>query len=80
MELLTVSEAATLLRRSPRTIERWMTTNALPSRRVGRGRYIRRADVEALISGAEPGTPTLTPDQMSLIRRAMDDALASLGQ
>ena len=49
-DLLTLAEAAKLLRLKPSTIRAWILRRKLPYCKVGRLVRIRRADVEAFIS------------------------------
>jgi excisionase family DNA binding protein len=51
-ELLTVAEAAGLLRLKPSTLRAWILRRKLPYCKVGRLVRIRRADVEALIAAS----------------------------
>lgn len=54
-ELLTVPEAAALLRLKPSTIRAWTCQRKIPFVKLGRLVRIRRCDAEALISlGAVP--------------------------
>ena len=46
-DVLTVEEAARLLKVNPRTILRWCATNQLPHTQIGRTYRLRRADLEA---------------------------------
>lgn len=49
-ELLTVAEAAEVLRLSPRTVERLVAARALPVVRFSRSVRIRRTDLDQLIA------------------------------
>jgi len=49
LELLTVDEAADLLRVKPSTIRAWVLKREIPFLHVGRLVRIRRSDIEALI-------------------------------
>lgn len=51
-DLLTVSEAANLLRLKPSTIRAWVLRRKLPYCKVGRLVRIRRADVDTLIASS----------------------------
>jgi excisionase family DNA binding protein len=65
-DLLTVSEAALLLRLKPSTIRAWTCQRRIPFVKVGRLVRIRRCDVEALVRASlvpsrgslEPGKTT----------------------
>ena len=48
-DLLTIEEAAELLRLNPGTLRHWLTAGRLPSYRVGRHRLLRRADIDAFV-------------------------------
>lgn len=48
--LLTIAEAASLLRLKPSTMRAWILRRKLPYCKVGRLVRIKRADVEALIA------------------------------
>lgn len=50
--LLTVGEAAGLLRLKPSTLRAWILSRRIPYCKVGRLVRIRRADVESLISNS----------------------------
>jgi excisionase family DNA binding protein len=50
--LLTIAEAASLLRLKPSTIRDWVLRRRLPYYKVGRLVRIRRADVDALIAAS----------------------------
>jgi excisionase family DNA binding protein len=57
-ELLTVAEAANLLRLKPSTMRAWILRRRLPYCKVGRLVRIRRTDVDALIaSSVVPARP-----------------------
>ena len=49
-DLLTVSEAASLLRLKPSTIRAWILRRRLPYCKLGRLVRIRRSDVETLVA------------------------------
>ena len=51
-DLLTIPEAASLLRLSPSTIRSWILQRKVPYCKVGRLVRIRRVDVEALIAAS----------------------------
>jgi excisionase family DNA binding protein len=51
-ELLTVPEAAALLRLKPSTIRAWVCQHRIPFVKLGRLVRIRRRDIEALIAGS----------------------------
>jgi excisionase family DNA binding protein len=51
-ELLTIAEAASLLRLKTSTMRAWILRRRLPYCKVGRLVRIRRTDVEALIAAA----------------------------
>lgn len=57
-EALTPSQAASLLpNTSVDSIRRWIRSGALPAQKLPNGRYfVRRGDVEALLSPALPST------------------------
>lgn len=57
-EALTPSQAASLLpNTSVDSIRRWIRSGALPAQKLPNGRYfVRRGDVEALLSPAVPST------------------------
>jgi excisionase family DNA binding protein len=50
--LLTVAEAASLLRLRPSTMRAWVLRRKIPYVKVGRLVRLRRADVEALIAAS----------------------------
>jgi excisionase family DNA binding protein len=50
--LLTLAEAANLLRLKPSTLRAWILRRKLPYCKVGRLVRIRRADVDALIAAS----------------------------
>jgi excisionase family DNA binding protein len=50
--LITVPEAASLLRLKPSTVRSWILTRRIPYAKLGRLVRIRRADVEALIAAS----------------------------
>ena len=86
--LATDPELARLFRRSPRTIARLLSTGAIPSRKVGHARYVLRADIDAMLAPARQlraeletqraaGEPIFTPEQLALVRRVVEDALAT---
>jgi excisionase family DNA binding protein len=59
-ELLTIAEAASLLRLKPSTVRAWVLRRKMPFCKVGRLVRIRRADVRAFIERSvvparEPG-------------------------
>lgn len=60
-EALTPSQAASLLpNTSVDSIRRWIRSGALPAQKLPNGRYfVRRGDVEALLSPAVPSTPSV---------------------
>jgi excisionase family DNA binding protein len=51
-ELLTIAEAAGLLRLKPSTLRAWILRRKLPYCKVGRLVRIRRTDVDALIAAS----------------------------
>lgn len=59
-EALTPSQAASLLpNTSVDSIRRWIRSGALPAQKLPNGRYfVRRGDVEALLSPAVPSPPS----------------------
>ena len=61
-EALTPSQAASLLpNTSVDSIRRWIRSGALPAQKLPNGRYfVRRGDVEALLSPAVPSTPSVS--------------------
>jgi excisionase family DNA binding protein len=86
-DLLTVTEAATLLRVAPSTVRRWIREGDVSAHRIGRRRVaLRRADLAHLISPARPATDTkgfavvdetvvrrrLTPEEIQRGLEAMD--------
>lgn len=73
-ELLTIKEAATLLKMSSVTVRRWLKQGRLVGYRVGpRGIRLRRRDVEALL---EPTQSEMTDEEMA--RR--EEAIRQLNQ
>lgn len=50
--LLTVAEAASLLRLKPSTIRAWLLKKRVPFVKLGRRVFLRRADLEALIEAS----------------------------
>lgn len=90
-DLLTVPEAARLLRRTPATLHRWIRTGGLRAVPVGGTKMIHRSDLDALIAGdaqgramararTEAGEPVLTDAQLDLVRRAILAALDTLAR
>ena len=88
-ELLTVAEAAALLRVTPSTVRRWIREGDVPAHRIGRRRVaLRRSDLARLITPARPATETkdtvavdeqvvgrrLTPEEVQRGLEAMDRA------
>lgn len=55
LELLDVRAAATLARRNPETVRRWVWSGRLASQRRGRRILVARRDVEALAGGGSRG-------------------------
>lgn len=53
-ELLTVDEAAELLRVTAQTVRRWVAEGRLPALRLGRAHRIPRAHLTARIPGLAP--------------------------
>jgi len=51
-ELLTVGEAASLLRLRPPTIRAWILSRRIPYVKLGGRVFIRRLDVESLIAAS----------------------------
>lgn len=51
-ELLTITEAAALLRLKPSTMRAWVLRRRIPYVKVGRLVRIRRADVEAMVAAS----------------------------
>jgi hypothetical protein len=49
--LLTLTEAARLLRRGPRTLRAWRKELGLKTVRIGRAKFVRREDLLHLIDG-----------------------------
>ncbi len=49
-ELLTIPEAAGLLRIKPSTVRAWVLRRKIPFCKIGRLVHIRRCDVEALLA------------------------------
>jgi excisionase family DNA binding protein len=56
MELLTVQEAAHLLRVSTVTVRRYIADGSLPAFRIGRGIRIKRESIDALASPIATGS------------------------
>jgi excisionase family DNA binding protein len=57
--LLTIAEAAALLRLQPSTLRAWVLRRKIPYVKVGRLVRVRRADVEAFIAeSVVPARPT----------------------
>lgn len=56
-DVLTVEQAARLLKVNPRTILRWCATNQLPHTQIGRTYRLRRADLEARRGVVAAGGP-----------------------
>jgi excisionase family DNA binding protein len=54
VEMLTMREAATILRMRPDSIIRIIKRGELPGRKVGKQWLVRRSDVEALVALPEP--------------------------
>lgn len=88
-DLLTVAEAATLLRVAPSTVRRWIREGDVRAQRIGRRRVaLRRADLARLITPARHATDTkdsvvvdepvvrrrLTPEEIQRGLEAMDRA------
>jgi excisionase family DNA binding protein len=88
-DLLTVAEAATLLRVAPSTVRRWIREGDVPAQRIGRRRVaLRRGDLASLITPARAATETkdyvivdepvigrrLTPEEIQRGLEAMDRA------
>lgn len=49
-----VSEAARLLGKDRRTLNRWIRAGKLAAERIGRWRYVRLVDVEAVVEPVRP--------------------------
>jgi excisionase family DNA binding protein len=60
-ELLTVPEAAALLRLKTSTIRAWVCQRKIPFIKLGRLVRIRRSDAEALIQASLVGSITVRP-------------------
>jgi len=87
-DLLTVAEAAALLRVAPSTIRRWVRTGTLPAYRLGPRRLApKRTDLTAMVAPARAGTneeqpfaarrpiiPSLTPEQQEQALAALERA------
>lgn len=83
-------EAARVLRRTPDTVHRWIREGAIHAVQVGSTKLIRRADLEALLATADEARaaadarkatgPLLSPEQLDVVRRAVDGALAALAE
>ena len=56
-DLLSVPDVAAIFRRHERTIWRWLADGVLNSIKVGGSRYVRRIDVEAVVSAPAPRGP-----------------------
>ena len=75
-ELLTVREAATLVKVSPLTISRYLRQGRLPAYRVGpRAIRVRRADVETLLKPVANGGPP-TDEELARRRAIVEHILA----
>ena len=57
LDLLTVKEAAALLRISPITLREWLVAGKVPAYHAGRRVLLRRVDVAALVKPGLPGAP-----------------------
>lgn len=72
-ELVTVVEAARLLRVNPSTVWRWINHGELPALRVGQRRVlVRRAALAKVIGPARDGAPgleTVAPSDLARLRR-----------
>jgi len=77
-ELLSVAEAAALLRVAPSTVRRWVRSGALPGYRVGRQRVaLRRDDVAGMVTptrGGPEGRTGVAPG-VAERRRRMHEAV-----
>ena len=51
-ELLTIDECSRLIRLRPSTLREWLTRKRLSYVKLGRRVFIRRSDIEALISAS----------------------------
>ncbi len=60
-DLLTVPEAAALLRLKPSTIRAWVCQRKIPFVKLGRLVRIKRSDAEALIEASLIGTLAVRP-------------------
>jgi excisionase family DNA binding protein len=60
-ELLTVPEAAALLRLKPSTIRAWTGRRKIPFVKLGRLVRIKRSDAEALIQASRVGSLAVRP-------------------
>ncbi len=75
MVLLTVQETASLLRVSPMTIRRYISSGRLPAVRIGRGVRVPRESLAQLLAPIERPTP-VAPERARRGRAfTMDDSL-----
>lgn len=62
-ELLTVDEAAQLIRHRPSTVRDWLLKRKLPFLKLSRRVFIRRSDIEDLISRSVVLAHQVTPQE-----------------
>jgi excisionase family DNA binding protein len=74
--MLTVPEAARLLRRNPETIRRWIREGKLRSRRVGMQHLLEEADLDPL--RADPPLPLPPAWRRTATGEPMPDVLAAV--
>jgi excisionase family DNA binding protein len=73
-DLLTVPEAAALLRLKPSTIRAWTCQRRIPFVKVGRLVRIRRSDLESLITGSVVPPRTENPTELKQQPKVNDNA------
>jgi excisionase family DNA binding protein len=73
-DLLTVPEAAALLRLKPSTIRAWTSHRRIPFVKLGRLVRIRRSDVEALIAESVVPAPGKYPTETKQKRKVNSNA------
>lgn len=79
-ELLTIAEAAQLLRVTPITIRRHIAAGQLAAVKVGKGVRLRREAIEKFVTPIEPASPQVRQGRRVLAGRALsyDDPLWKL--
>jgi excisionase family DNA binding protein len=82
LDLLTVEETAQLLRVSPVTIRRYITSGRLESERVGRGIRVRREAIDQFIKSTAPrsGDPGLRSGKESMTLREAVGNIIGIGR